>query len=122
MDKTTQHDFVLQTPEKGSRYYLKCSIYFFNTPCKLTIEVGQNELAKDVIRHILTLYRHSELNQDKPLEFPESPDRYQLFFIDDDESEYAPDYDMGPRNSAEPIGEFAALAFILNRSASKQAS
>lgn len=84
--------------------------------------MGQNELAKDVIRHIMTLYRHSELNDARPLEFPESPDRYQLFFIDDDESEHAPDYDMGPRNSSEPIGEFATLAFVLNRSQSKQAS
>ena len=69
----------------------------------------------------MTIYRHSELNDEKPLEFPESPDRYQLFFIDDDESDHAPDYDMGPRNQDEPIGEFATLAFVLNRN-SRQAS
>lgn len=70
----------------------------------------------------MTLYRHSDLQEQVPLEFPEDPDRYQLFFIDDDESEHAPDYDMGPRNSEEPIGEFSSLAFVLNRKASKQAS
>ena len=40
MDKTTQYDFVLQKPEKNSRYYLKCRIYFFNTPKYLDIEIG----------------------------------------------------------------------------------
>ena len=38
-----------------------------------------------------------------------------VYFIDDDESEHAPDYDMGPRNPDEPIGEFATLAFIVNK-------
>jgi hypothetical protein len=83
--------------------------------------VGQNELARDVLKHIMTLYRHSPLSEESPLEYPDSPERYQLFFIDDDESDHAPDYDMGPRNADEPIGEFATLAFIANRSY-KQAS
>ena len=63
----------------------------------------------------MTLYRLSNLNQDNPLQFPDDPDRYQLFFIDEDESEHAPEYEMGPRNPDEPIGEFPSLAFVLNR-------
>ena len=63
----------------------------------------------------MTLYRLSPHHEDRPLEFPEEPDRYQLFFIDEDESEHAPEYDMGPRNPDEPIGEFPALAFVLNK-------
>jgi len=116
MDNTTQNDFVLQTPEPGSRYYLQCKIYFFDTESFLSIIVGYNELSRNVIKHIMTLYRHSaELSETHPLEYPDSPERYSLYFIDDDESEHAPDYDMGPRNIDEPIGEFPTLAFILNK-------
>jgi|LakMenEpi03Aug12_release.lakeMendotaPanAssembly.Ray.scaffolds.fasta_scaffold2098151_1 hypothetical protein len=32
--------------------------------------------------------------------------------IDEYESEYAPDTDMGPRNLNEEIGEFSSLAFM----------
>ena len=77
--------------------------------------MGFNELTRDVIKHIMTLYRNNpDLSSSKPLEFPDSPERYSLYFIDDDESEHAPDYDMGPRSVDEPIGEFPTLAFILN--------
>ena len=55
------------------------------------------------------------LQQERPLEHPDAPERYSLYFIDDDESEHAPDYDMGPRSLDEPIGEFPTLAFILNK-------
>ena len=115
MENTSHFDFVLQKPEHNSRYYLQCCIYFFDTPRSLTIEVGQNELARDVIKHVMTLYRHSALEEEHPLEHPHASDRYQLFFIDDDESEHCPDVDMGPRNPDEPIGEFASLAFMLNK-------
>ena len=116
MDNTTQHDFVLQAPERGNRNYVECHIYFFDTPNNIRIEVGQNELARDVIKHIMTLYRHNKsLYEACPLEFPDAPERYSLYFIDDDESEHAPDYDMGPRNPEEPIGEFATLAFTVNK-------
>jgi len=116
MENTTQHDFVIQQCEPSSRYYLKSQIYFFDSPRKLKIEIGWNELVKDVIRHIMTLYRKDKnLSTSLPLEFPDAPERYSLYFIDDDESEHAPDYEMGPRNPDEPIGEFPALAFVLNK-------
>lgn len=116
MDNTTQHDFVLQTPEPGSRYYLKCQIYFFDTPSNMILKVGYNEKTRDIIKHIMTLYRHNtELSDACPLKYPDTPERYSLYFIDDDESEHAPDYDMGARNVDEPIGEFPTLAFILNK-------
>ena len=120
MDNTTQHDFVLQTPEPGSRYHLQCRIYFFDTPKNMMIEVGYNELSRNVIKHIMTLYRHNtELNDDRPLEFPDAPERYSPYMIDDDESEHAPDYDMGARNVDEPVGEFPTLAFIVNKNFKK---
>ena len=64
----------------------------------------------------MTLYRkNKELSDEKPLEYPDAPDRYQLYFIDDDESEHAPDFDMGARNLDDQIGEFSSLAFVLNK-------
>jgi len=82
----------------------------------MEIEVGWNELVRDVTRHIMTLYRkNKEMAEKAPLQFPDDPNRYSLYFIDDDESEHAPDYDMGPRNPDEQIGEFQALAFVLNK-------
>ena len=63
----------------------------------------------------MSLYKLSSHNESRPLEFPEDAERYQLFFIDEDESEHAPEYDMGPRNPDEPIGEFSTLAFVLNK-------
>ena len=63
----------------------------------------------------MTLCQNSDFSKERPLEFPDEPNRYQLFFIDEDESEHAPEYDMGPRNPDEPIGEFPALAFVLNK-------
>lgn len=54
-----------------------------------------------------------------PLEFPQNPERYDLFMIDEYESQYAPDTDMGPRNPNEEIGEFTSLAFIKKRTIAK---
>lgn len=106
------NDFYLRPPEQQSVNYLKCKIFFFNSPDNLEIEISQTDLAKDVIRHIMTLYRKSHLNSKNPLEFPQNPERYDLWMIDEYESEYAPDTDMGPRNLNEEIGEFSSLAFM----------
>lgn len=95
--------------------FLCSKIYFFDTPMCIKIKVLQTELSKNVIKHCMTLYSHSEFAKKRPLEFPDDPNRYQLFFIDEDESEHAPEYDMGPRNPEEPIGEFPSLAFVLNK-------
>ena len=70
----------------------------------IDIEVSQTEQARNVIKHTMSLYKLSSHNQSRPLEFPDDAERYQLFFIDEDESEHAPEYDMGPRNPDEPIG------------------
>lgn len=60
----------------------------------------------------MTLYRKSPMQARTPLEFPQNPERYDLWMIDEYESEYAPDTDMGPRNPNEEIGEFSSLAFM----------
>lgn len=95
---------------------MSCNIFFFDTPKKMTINIGWNEIVRDVIRHVMTLYRKDKsFSEADPLTYPDNPERYQLYFIDDDESEHAPDYDMGPRNPDEPIGEFTSLAFVANK-------
>ena len=81
----------------------------------MTIEIAQTDLARDVIRHIITLYKHnSKLNESRPLDYPDQPERYQLFEIDEDDSDIEIEYDMGPRNLDEAIGEFPQLAFVEN--------
>ena len=49
-----------------------------------------------------------------PLAYPDTPERYCLYLIDEYESDYAPDYDMGPRGANEEVGEFKSLAFMEN--------
>ena len=57
MENSSSSDFVLQRPDPKSRYYLRCQIFFFDEPRYLFIEIGYNELTRDVIKHIMTLYR-----------------------------------------------------------------
>ena len=77
MENTTTSDFVLQKPTPSSRYYLNCQIFFFDTPKSLKIEIGWNEVVRDVIRHIMTLYRKDkELSESLPLKYPETPEGY----------------------------------------------
>jgi len=90
-------------------------VYFFNTPKSIVIEISTKDVARDVIRHIMTLYKHHPLGQVNPLKYPETPDRYQLWLVDEYESEFAPDDEMGPRDIDEEIGQFSALAFMDNK-------
>jgi hypothetical protein len=64
------NDFYVRPVEKTDSSYVKTKIYFFNSPSCLEIEISQNDLTKDVIRHIMTLYRKSPYQQKQPLEFP----------------------------------------------------
>lgn len=121
LENADPNDFYLRPPAKNSANYLKCKIFFFNTPQFLEIEISQHDLARDVIRHIITLYKKSPLAGNTPIEFPKEPERYELWLIDEYESEYAPDTDMGPRASSEEIGEFTSLAFMKKKTFAKNA-
>lgn len=55
-----------------------------------------------------------------PLEFPKNPERYELWLIDEYESVYSPDTDMGPRGPQEEIGEFQSLAFMRKKNIKKE--
>ena len=123
MQNSNTSDFVLQAPDKRLPNYLKCKIYFFETKKNITIEVSSSDRAGDVLRHIMTLYKHNEaLNTHNPLQHPDSPERYQLFLIDEDDSDIEVEYDMGPRNVDEAIGEFEKLAFVENRNYKSQSA
>ena len=61
----------------------------------MTIEISQTENARDVIRHIITLYKHNpKLSESRPLDYPDEPERYQLFEIDEDGSDIEIEYEV----------------------------
>jgi hypothetical protein len=112
---------VIQAPEKHRSFYLESKIYFFNTPVHLTIKVSTKNLTIDVIRHIMTVYKHSTFAETKPLKYPDDPERYQLWLIDEYESAYAPDEEMGARPLNSEIGQFETLAFMETKNFKKGA-
>jgi len=60
----------------------------------MSIHINRLSKVNDVIRHIMTLYRKdSLLSQNQPLQYPDSPDAYELRLIDDEET-HSPDYEM----------------------------
>ena len=60
MQNSNTSDFVLQAPDKRSPDYLKCKIYFFETKRNMVIEISTQDRAGDVLRHIMTLYKHNK--------------------------------------------------------------
>lgn len=46
------------------------------------------------------------------MQFSNNPDAYELRLIDDDDGTFAPDFEMGPINRKDYIGEFESLAFV----------
>lgn len=59
------------------------------------------------------------MNAKNPLKF-DDPFRYQLFMIDEYESKYAPDEEMGARPMKDEIGQFESLAFMEVKNFKKQ--
>ena len=98
---------MIQPPDKKSKLYLECKIYFWETSSCIKIKISQNDVTFDVIRHIMTLYKQSPLSKEKPLKYTD-PYRYALYMIDDYDrkNKYRADEDMGARPMRDPIGEF----------------
>lgn len=70
-------------------------------------------MVSNVIKHLLTLYKHSEIAAKlPPLQFPEDNTCYELRLVDDYESEFCPDMDMGALPPDEEFGQLESLAFI----------
>lgn len=105
--------FVIQPPDKKSKNYLESKIYFWETSTCIKIKVSTIDITYDVIRHIMTLYRQSPFEKQKPLKYTD-PARYSLWLIDefDRRNKYRPDDEFGPRPFREPIGDFKMLAFV----------
>ena len=89
-------------------------MYFFNTPNKLTIEVSTDELVRNVIRHLMTLYEHSSIAKKlMPLKYPGDYKSYELRLVDDLEDEWTPDMELGALKEADNFGRLGSnLAFI----------
>ena len=61
----------------------------------------------------MTIYqREKTLQSDLPLAFPKAPEAYELRLIDEDKSNYAPDYSIGALDRRERVGTHDALAFV----------
>ena len=61
----------------------------------------------------MALYERTiELTNWMPLKFPKDIKAYELRLIDDDEQEYTPFMEIGPRKRDEGIGQFDTLAFV----------
>lgn len=98
--------FMLRAPRPDERDYVKCSVFFFRSPNKLSIEVSSGERVGNVIKHILTLYEHSEIAKKLPeLKFPGDEKAYELRLVDDYESEYAPDMDIAALADNDKFGK-----------------
>lgn len=69
----------------------------------MTIQISSQNTTLDVIKHIMTLYKQSPMHAKVPLKF-DDPYRYQIFMIDEYESKYAPDEEMGARPVKDEIG------------------
>ena len=104
--------FLLPQPNESDSNSVKIRVYFFNTPKFIDIHVSKSNIVVDVIQHIITLYKRDKTTQGKSLRYPDNPEAYELRLIDDDESLYAPFYEIAPLSANEYIGEFESLAFM----------
>jgi hypothetical protein len=80
-------------------------VYLLGGPRYLILNVAKTSKVLDVIRHLISLYlRDSALYKEQPLAFPKSPDAYELRLVDEDKSNFAPDYSVGALDRRERIG------------------
>ena len=117
-----EQGFVLRTPLPEDSDYVKCNVYFFNTPNKITIEVSSGERVGNVCRHILTLYLHNEMAKRLPeLKNPNDWKAFELRLVDDFESEYSPDMDIPALCDNDQFGRVGqSLAFIEKKQSRKE--
>jgi len=95
----------LRAPLPEDKDYVGCSVFFFRTPNKIKIEVSSGERVGNVIKHLLTLYDHSEIAKKLPeINFPGDEKAYELRLVDDYESEYAPDMDIPALSENDKFG------------------
>ena len=90
-DEIDENDFSLIAPDKFNPYqkHLCIDIKFY-IGGKLPLSIGpitlsKEHLVKDVIKHVLTLYRRNkEIKSQANLDIPDVPDVYELRHVDDD--------------------------------------
>ena len=67
----------------------------------------------NVIKHLLHMYDHSPMaSKLPPLNFPGDHTAYELRLVDDYESEFCPDMDMGALTADDEFGQLEHLALI----------
>ena len=85
-------------------------MYLLGGPRYLLLNVPKTSKVHDVIRHLISLYLRDKGLQ--TLAFPKSPDAYELRLVDEDKSNFAPDYSVGALDRRERIGQHDAIAFV----------
>jgi len=93
-------DFFL--PESTAKNSIKCLVYYFNSPWKTSINISWGTIAKDVIRHLMSVYKWN-YGTVQPLWYPNNPDAYELRLTDDDEEVYTPNREIAALDRNSPL-------------------
>lgn len=88
------------------------------------VNLSKNHKVKDVIKHVLTLYRkNKDLKNKVNLDFADVPEAYELRHVEDDSDDsdeegvfYKPSMELPPLEANQEIGEFESLVLCVSKS------
>lgn len=90
-EEEDENDFTLMPPDKfnPAQQHLCISVKFYlggKSPEFIgPVDLSRKHIVKDVIRHVLTLYRkNKDLKIKMPLEYTDCPEAYELRHVDED--------------------------------------
>eukprot|EP00826_Nyctotherus_ovalis_P009608 TRINITY_DN12543_c0_g1_i11.p3 TRINITY_DN12543_c0_g1~~TRINITY_DN12543_c0_g1_i11.p3 ORF type:complete len:136 (+),score=29.70 TRINITY_DN12543_c0_g1_i11:799-1206(+) len=82
-------------------------VYLVDTPNYLELHISRQSSVEEVIKQVMRKYPGTKLGSEKPLEFPDNPNAYELRLLEDDsEDYYLPIYEIAALNRNKKIGEF----------------
>lgn len=85
----------------------KLRVYLVDTPNYLELYTSRQNSVEDVVRQVMLKYPSTKLASEKPLEFPNDSNAYELRLLEDDsEDYYLPIYEIAALNRNKKIGEF----------------
>ena len=108
LNKLTLDDnyFTLPPPDANDKTAIKVKMYLFEQKDFREVHTTSKVKVLDVIKHMITILKLEQTD----------PQAYEIRIIDDDESYYAPFYDIAALETKEPIGgSFKSLAFVKNK-------
>lgn len=127
-EEEDENAFELVPPDKYTQNHLLVHIKFFlggKSPEYIgPVDLSKNHQVKDVIKHVLTLYRkNKDLKTKVQLEFADVPEAYELRHVEDDSDDsdeqdgvfYKPSMELPPLELKQEIGEFEALVLCISK-------